>query len=31
VDQLAQTFTIYPSISGSITEAARQLHFATNG
>jgi dihydrolipoamide dehydrogenase len=26
VDQLAQTFTIYPSISGSITEAARQLH-----
>jgi len=29
VDQLAQTFTIYPSISGSITEAARQLHMAT--
>jgi dihydrolipoamide dehydrogenase len=29
VDQLAQTFTIYPSISGSITEAARQLHLAT--
>jgi dihydrolipoamide dehydrogenase len=28
VDQLAQTFTIYPSISGSITEAARQLHLA---
>jgi dihydrolipoamide dehydrogenase len=28
VDQLAQTFTIYPSISGSITEAARQLHNA---
>ena len=26
VDQLAHTFTIYPSISGSITEAARQLH-----
>jgi hypothetical protein len=26
VDQLAQTFTIYPSITGSITEAARQLH-----
>ncbi|HEX6969924.1 MAG TPA: NAD(P)H-quinone dehydrogenase [Micromonosporaceae bacterium] len=25
VDQLAQTFTIYPSLSGSITEAARQL------
>jgi NAD(P)H dehydrogenase (quinone) len=28
VDQIAQTFTIYPSISGSITEAARQLHRA---
>jgi dihydrolipoamide dehydrogenase len=28
VDQLAQTFTIYPSISGSITEAARQLHLS---
>jgi dihydrolipoamide dehydrogenase len=28
VDQLAHTFTIYPSISGSITEAARQLHLA---
>ena len=28
VDQLAQTFTIYPSISGSVTEAARQLHRA---
>jgi dihydrolipoamide dehydrogenase len=26
VDQLANTFTIYPSITGSITEAARQLH-----
>jgi pyruvate/2-oxoglutarate dehydrogenase complex dihydrolipoamide dehydrogenase (E3) component len=26
VDQLAHTFTIYPSITGSITEAARQLH-----
>ena len=25
VDQLAHTFTIYPSLSGSITEAARQL------
>jgi len=30
VDQLAQTFTIYPSISGSITEAARQLHIAVS-
>ena len=29
VDQLAHTFTIYPSMSGSITEAARQLHLAT--
>jgi NAD(P)H dehydrogenase (quinone) len=28
VDQLAHTFTIYPSISGSITEAARQLHLS---
>jgi dihydrolipoamide dehydrogenase len=28
VDQLAQTFAIYPSITGSITEAARQLHVA---
>jgi dihydrolipoamide dehydrogenase len=28
VDQLASTFTIYPSLSGSITEAARQLHLA---
>jgi dihydrolipoamide dehydrogenase len=25
VDQLAHTITIYPSISGSIAEAARQL------
>ncbi|HEU5033735.1 MAG TPA: NAD(P)H-quinone dehydrogenase [Mycobacteriales bacterium] len=31
VDQLAHTFTIYPSISGSITEAARQLHLAGQG
>jgi dihydrolipoamide dehydrogenase len=29
VDQLAHSFTIYPSITGSITEAARQLHSAT--
>jgi dihydrolipoamide dehydrogenase len=28
VDQLAHTFTIYPSISGSVTEAARQLHLS---
>jgi pyruvate/2-oxoglutarate dehydrogenase complex dihydrolipoamide dehydrogenase (E3) component len=26
VDQIAQTFTVYPSLSGSIAEAARQLH-----
>jgi dihydrolipoamide dehydrogenase len=30
VDQLAHTFTIYPSLSGSITEAARQLHQAAH-
>jgi dihydrolipoamide dehydrogenase len=26
VDQMAHSFTIYPSMSGSIAEAARQLH-----
>ncbi len=26
VDQLAGTFTVYPSLSGSLAEAARQLH-----
>ncbi len=26
VDQLASTFTVYPSLTGSIAEAARQLH-----
>ncbi len=26
VDQLAQTFTVYPSMTGSIAEAARRLH-----
>lgn len=26
VDQLAQAFTIYPSLSGSVAEVARQLH-----
>jgi dihydrolipoamide dehydrogenase len=25
VDQMAQTFAVYPSLSGSLTEAARQL------
>jgi dihydrolipoamide dehydrogenase len=28
VDQLSSTFTIYPSMSGSIAEAARRLHRA---
>ncbi len=26
VDQVASTITVYPSLSGSIAEAARQLH-----
>jgi dihydrolipoamide dehydrogenase len=26
VDQVASAFTVYPSMSGSIAEAARQLH-----
>nr|MBA2767623.1 NAD(P)H-quinone dehydrogenase [Sporichthyaceae bacterium] len=26
VDQLAHSFTVYPSLSGSVAEAARQLH-----
>jgi dihydrolipoamide dehydrogenase len=26
VDELAQAFTVYPSLTGSIAEAARQLH-----
>jgi dihydrolipoamide dehydrogenase len=26
VDQLSHSFTVYPSISGSVAEAARQLH-----
>ena len=26
VDQVADTFTVYPSMSGSIAEAARRLH-----
>ena len=28
VDQLASTFTVYPSLSGSVAEAARRLHIA---
>jgi dihydrolipoamide dehydrogenase len=31
VDDMAHTFTIYPSLSGSIAEAARQLHNADLG
>ena len=30
VDQLASTFTVYPSLSGSIAEAARRLHRPEN-
>jgi dihydrolipoamide dehydrogenase len=26
VDQVANTITVYPSMSGSIAEAARRLH-----
>ena len=26
MDDLAETFTVYPSLSGSIAEAARKLH-----
>jgi dihydrolipoamide dehydrogenase len=26
-DQLSHAFTVYPSMSGSIAEAARQLHY----
>jgi NAD(P)H dehydrogenase (quinone) len=28
VDELASTFTVYPSLSGSVAEAARRLHIA---
>ena len=28
VDQVAQAYSVYPSLSGSITEAARRLHIA---
>lgn len=31
VDQFASTFTVYPSMSGSIAEAARQLHTTLGG
>ena len=30
-DELATTFTVYPSLSGSIAEAARQLHVTEEG
>ena len=30
VDQLASTFTVYPSLSGSMAEAARRLHIASD-
>jgi dihydrolipoamide dehydrogenase len=29
VDEVARTFTVYPSISGSIQEAAQDLHIPT--
>ena len=29
VDQVANTFTVYPSLSGSIAEAARRLHVSS--
>jgi dihydrolipoamide dehydrogenase len=29
VDQVASAFTVYPSLSGSVAEAARQLHKRT--
>ena len=29
VDQLATSFTVYPSLAGSLAEAARRLHQAT--
>jgi NAD(P)H dehydrogenase (quinone) len=31
VDQIAKTFTVYPSLSGSIAEVARQLYTRTHG
>ena len=30
VDQVASVFTVYPSLSGSIAEAARRLHAAVD-
>jgi dihydrolipoamide dehydrogenase len=31
VDDLAGAFTVYPSLTGSIAEAARQLHTVFEG
>jgi NAD(P)H dehydrogenase (quinone) len=31
VDQMAQTFAVYPSLSGSLTEAARRLMLPASG
>ena len=31
VEQLARTFAVYPSLSGSLTEAARELMEVTPG
>jgi dihydrolipoamide dehydrogenase len=30
VDDVAQTYTVYPSLTGSITDAARALHLPQN-
>jgi dihydrolipoamide dehydrogenase len=30
VDDVAQTYTVYPSLTGSITDAARALHIPQN-
>jgi hypothetical protein len=31
VDQIAHTFAVYPSLSGSVTEAARRLMAPSQG
>ena len=31
VDQVADAFTVYPSLSGSVAEAARELRTARDG
>jgi len=30
VDEVAKTYTVYPSLTGSITDAARALHIPQN-